>query len=352
MKKIFLVLVVVSWLTPCLAQQASSPKDPAAALRQMNESGVAVHKGDTASLERQDYQIGVEDLLDISVFEVPELSRTVRVSAGGEISLPLLGLVKVAGLSPQQLEEVLREMLRKTYLKDPQVAVFVKEFHSAPVSVVGAVKVPGLYHIQTQKSLIEVLAMAQGLADGPQRLPGRTIIISRKRRPAGTPGLDSEADGGGAASPERESGSVEIVEVPVVDLLQSGDPKWNPPIYPGDVVKVVPAGTVYVVGAVNKPGGFPLSDYENVSAIQALALAGGTSRAASKKGAVIIRIDRAGKRSEQKIDLGRVLSGKDNDLKLGPNDILFVPPSTGKAAALRSLEAAISTVSALTIYRF
>src|SRR3990172_8557191 len=129
---------------------------------------------------RQDYRIGPEDLIEISVFEVPELSRTVRVSASGDISLPLIGTMKAAGFSPGELEQAITASLRQSYVKDPQVSVFLKEYRSDPVSVVGAVKIPGLFQIQTQKTLIELLAMAQGLSESPRMLPGRTIVVTHK----------------------------------------------------------------------------------------------------------------------------------------------------------------------------
>src|SRR3990172_2243147 len=251
---------------------------------------------------RQDYRIGPEDLIEISVFEVPELSRTVRVSASGDISLPLIGTMKATGFSPLQLEQAVTASLRQSYVKDPQVSVFLKEYKSDPVSVVGAVKVPGLYQIQTQKSLIEVLAMAQGLSEGPQILPGRTIIIARKQRPGAVETADT-------------------LEIPIKALLQDSDAQWNVPIYPGDVIKMVPAGKFYVTGDVNQPGGFALTDYDSVSTIQAVAMAGGTKKTASLKQAVIIRRDAAGNRVEEKVDLKRVLQGKSAEAKLEANDI-------------------------------
>lgn len=339
------ILVVLGLTSLLLAQQAAPPKDPDAALRDFNERLKSVSET-TGKGTSQDYQIGPEDQIDISVFEVPELSRTVRVSAAGEISLPLIGTVKAAGKSPMELEQTVRELLRKTYVKDPQVNVFLREFHSDPVSVVGAVKMPGLYHIQTRKSLLEILAMAQGFSEGA-RQPGKTIVITRKLRPQ-----EAVASSGGASSlGENDRAQGDFVEVPIKELMQSGDRKWNVPVYPGDVVKVVSAGTVYVAGSVTKPGGFPLTDFENISAIQALAMAGGTTKAASSRNALIIHTDAAGNRKEQKLDLARVLRGKDPDTQLGPNDVLFVPGSVGKESALRAIEAAIQTGTGILIWR-
>ena len=294
-----------------------------------------------------DYRIGPEDLIEISVFEVPELSRTVRVSASGEISLPLIGSMKAAGFSPAQLEQAITSSLRQTYVKDPQVNVFLKEYRSDPVSVVGAVKIPGLYQIQTQKSLIEALAMAQGFSESQRMLPGRSIVITHKRR-SGTPSA------GTVELPSGEPGAAaswqEIEEIPIKELMESGDYKWNVAIYPGDVIKVVPAGTFYVAGDVNQPGGFPLTDFDNVSSIQAIAMAGGTKKTAKLKEALIIRADASGNRVEEKLDLKRVYEGKASDLKLGSNDILFIPGSVGKEAGLRGIEAAIQIASGLLIF--
>jgi polysaccharide export outer membrane protein len=329
-----------------------------------------------------DYHIGPEDLLEVSVFEVPELSRSVRVSASGEISLPLIGAFPVVGLSPVELEQELKARLKRTYVKDPQVSVFLKEFKSDPVSVVGAVKMPGLYTIQTRKSLIELLAMAQGFQEGMGKQPGRTIIVMRKANsqavsstmePAGIakagaePGSGTTAaksDGTSAekpsetrpgssntASPDPAAESNKMLEIPIKGLLESGDPKWNVPIYPGDVIKVIPAGTVYVIGDVNRPGGFPLTDFDNISALQAVAMAGGTTKAASKKNSVVIRRDTSGNRIEMKVDLGKVLKGGDTDVMLGPNDILFVPGSIGKESALRALELSLQTAAGVLIYK-
>jgi polysaccharide export outer membrane protein len=142
----------------------------------------------------------------------------------------------------------------------------------------------------------------------------------------------------------------EIVEVPLKELLNSGDPKWNVPVYPGDVVKVPPAGTVYVAGAVRSPGGFPLTDFDYISVIQAVAMAGGPTKTAKRSQTAIMRLDADGNRTEQQIDLGRILKGKDPDLMLGANDILFVPGSVGKAAALRSIEMAISMATGILIW--
>jgi len=149
----------------------------------------------TPALSAQEYRIGPEDVLNINVFEAQELNREVRVSAGGEISLPLLGSVRAAGLTPRELEFVLQELLHRTYMKDPHVSVFVREMQSHPVSVMGAVRRPGVFQIRGSKTLLEVLSLAEGLADDA----GETVIILRGAALSAEP--DPPADHAAVADP-------------------------------------------------------------------------------------------------------------------------------------------------------
>lgn len=347
------VLVLGAGLPFAWAQQPPPPQQLAPpqvrpAIREFNErlKGAGLAERDNASRSYPDYRIGPEDLLEISVFEVTELSRSVRVSASGEISLPLLGVVRVRGLSALETERVLTELLRQKYMKDPQVTVFVREYRSDPISVLGAVRTPNIYYIQTQKTLLEVLAMAGGFSE-TIRTPGRTIQVVRKAARAEGAGSAAPVPGGAVGTPDQQ----QVIEVPIKGLLQSGDSKWNVWVYPGDSVKVTLAGNIYVAGNVVRPGAFPLTDFDNLSAVQALALAGGTSKAASRKNAVIIHLNEDGTRIERKIDLSRVMRGQDPDTTLGPNDILFVPGSVGKEAALRAVETSIQLGTGLLIWR-
>ncbi len=177
-------------------------------------------------------QLGPDDLLAITIFEAPEMNRTSRVSSNGEISMELLGTVKAAGLTPRQLELVLEELLRRTYMKDPHVGVFVQELQSHPVSVVGAVKNPGVFQIRGSKTVIEMLSMSEGLADDA----GDTVWIMRGAGFSGTEGVELQGDTGGALPASGESnaaasapqaaqgGKGEIVKVNLRDLLESADP--------------------------------------------------------------------------------------------------------------------------------
>lgn len=295
------------------------------------------HPGSISS--RSDSQIGSDDLLDISVFEAPEMNRTIRVSTSGEISFELLGAVHAAGLTPRELESVLQEMLSKTYLKDPHVGVFVREWHSHSVSVMGAVKSPGVFQIEGTKSLLEVLSMAQGLADDA----GSAVLITHATRP-----IESGSSSSSSPSPATTE------EINLRKLLSSPDSQQlNVPIRSGDVLKVPRAGIVYVVGEVNRPGGFVLQNSENISVLQAIALAQGLTHTSAVGRARIIRTDEAtGKRAEIPLNLGKILAGKSTDPILEAKDVVFVPNSTTKSVLYRGSEAAVQTAAGVAIYKW
>ena len=310
----------------------------------------------------EDYRIGAGDLLDVSVFEAPDLNRTVRVSADGEIEFPLIGEIHAAGLSSHELESVLDELLQQKYMTDPHVSVFVREMESHAVSVIGAVEKPGVYQIRGPKPLIEVLSMSHGLADDA----GDSVIVTRHEESARSAVADptdpmSAAATDDSASSAKLAGSepsnvttsdARTVEIKLKDLLDSGDGSYDVMVNPGDVVKVPRAGIVYVVGEVHKPGGFVLKSNENISVLQALALAEGMTHTASGKHARIIRTDaKTEARSEIPINLSRILAGHAVDPFLQPKDILFIPNSAGKAALFRGAEAAVSIAGGVIIYR-
>jgi polysaccharide export outer membrane protein len=296
----------------------------------------------TAESQTSESRIGPDDLLNITIFEAPEMNSTVRVSASGEISLPLLGAVHAAGLTPRELESVLQGQLRRTYMKDPHVGVFVQELQSHPISVVGAVKIPGVFQIRGTKTVIEVLSMAQGLADDA----GDTVLILHGAGYA----EPANSNGSQPTAPEKNG---EIEEINLKKLLESADSALNVPVRPGDIVKVPRAGIVYVVGEVQKPGGFVLQNNENISVLQALALAEGPTHTSAINRTRIIRTDPAtGKRTEIPMNLGKIFSGKAPDTFLQPKDIVFVPNSAAKSALYRGSEAALQTATGVAIYKW
>jgi polysaccharide biosynthesis/export protein len=323
--------------------QAETTEDLNRRLEQLSPS-LATPSADS---EPGEYRIGAHDLLEINVFEAPDLNRSLRVSAGGEISMPLLGAVQSSGLTARELEGTLEVKLRQ-YMKDPHVGVFVTTVESHPVSVVGAVKKPGVFQIRGTKTVLEMLSMSEGLADDA----GDQVLVMRGA------GLHFGSDSNrGTANPDAAAAVAgpddnDTIKINLKDLLESGDQRYNVAVYPGDIVKVTRGGIVYVIGDVKKPGGFVLKTDQNMSVLKAIALAEGLNATAAKSRTKIIRTDeKTGQRVEFPIDLGKVLAGKTPDTPLKPADIVFIPNSSGKTILYKGSEAAVATASGLIIWR-
>ncbi|HUJ32989.1 MAG TPA: polysaccharide biosynthesis/export family protein [Candidatus Acidoferrum sp.] len=306
-----------------------------------------------------EYRVGSQDVLDVNVFEAPELNRSLRVSANGEIAMPLIGAVQASGLTAREIESSLEAKLR-AYVNDPHVGVLVTAVESHPVSVVGAVKQPGVFQIRGPKTVLEMLSMAQGLADdaGDKVLVMRGAGLASASNASGAAGKDvsqdppAGSDSASAAATATAPSDTNTVEIDLRLLLESADPRYNVPIYPGDIIKVTKAGIVYVVGSVQKAGGFVMPTNEQMSVLKAVALAEGLTGTAAKGHTRIIRTDPvSGKRSEIPINLGKILDGKLPDVPLQAADIVFVPKSGGKAALYRGTDAAIATASGVLIFR-
>ncbi len=313
-----------------------------------------------------EYRIGVNDLVAVFIYDAPDLSRSARVSASGEISLPLLGVFPAAGQTARELETTIADRLRAHFMKDPQVSVSVQDMQSHAVSVFGAVEKPGVYQIRGVASLVEVLSLASGIAQDA----GDLVIVvrgSQAPRPAAaatdTPMTASSVNDvsnipaantsdSSSASPNGVTAAAgETIEVSLARLLDGADPQDNILIYPGDVVKVTRGGTVYVVGEVRKPGGYVLTANKKISVLQVLALAEGLTSTAARSRTVIIHTDAAtGQRTEIPIDLAKILAGKAPDPELESSDLVFVPNSTARSTLYRGTEAIISLATGLAIY--
>ncbi len=286
-----------------------------------------------------DYVIGPEDVLTIEVMNVPELKQTLRVENDGTIPVRLLGHIKAAGLTTERLRKDLEKEWGESYLEDPKVTIFIREFHAQPISVIGAVVKPGLYQLTGPRTLIEVLSMAGGLGTRGANQPGRFLYITRKD------GFDDLqlAEGMEQTAPDQ-------IEIDLKQLVQTRDPALNIKMKPFDIVSVSKAGIVYVIGAVGKPGGFVMEDRERVTVLQALSMAGGASQFAKKSGARIVREGENGSRQEIKVDLGKVVKGTAEDVEMAANDILIVPDSKGRYAGASALNIGVATLTGLLVY--
>jgi polysaccharide biosynthesis/export protein len=293
-----------------------------------------------SDVKQGEYLIGSGDLLGIEVFDVPELSRDVRVNETGYISLPLMpSKVRATGLTPYQLQDKLAELLQTNGLvSTPEVTVSVKEQHSQPITVIGAVKTPLVIQAQHKTTLLQALSQAGGIADDA----GSTVIVTRPIPDVGD--LASPVD---AAAPEAP----QTYTINLSDVLESGDARFNIPLAGGDVVSVPRAGIIYVVGAVQKPGGFLLqNDMDRMTMLKMLSLAGGTTNTAKVKNAVILRKNPdTGQRDQVPVDLKKVMHLKTPDVQLEANDILFVPDSNGLRALHRAGDVALTLTTGVGI---
>jgi len=295
-----------------------------------------------ADVKQGDYLIGSGDLLGIEVFDVPELSRDARVNETGYISLPLMpSKIHAAGLNPIQLQDKLAELLQTNGLvSTPQVTVSVKEQHSQPITVIGAVRNPMVIQAMRKTTLLQALSQAGGVADDA----GTTVVVTR-------PVPDNSEPTELAPDPSTTPAAPQTFTISLSDVLESANANFNIPLIGGDVVSVPRAGIIYVVGAVARPGGFLMqNDLDRMTMLKMLALAGGASNTAKLKNAVILRKNlMTGNRDQVSVDLGKVLSMKSQDVPMQSNDILFVPDSNGLKALHRAGDVAVSLTSGIAI---
>jgi polysaccharide export outer membrane protein len=266
-------------------------------------------------------KLGAGDLLDISVFASSELTTRVRVPSYGDISFPLLGKLHVSGMMPGEVQDLIREQLMKRdFVKDPQVSVFVVEYAAQAVYVLGEVTRPGAYPVMGSHQLSDFISVAGGFT----LRAGKTITVTRQEH-ANVPDV------------------IQFSRAPNVSGV-------NPHVNAGDTIYVGQAGLVYVVGDVTRPGGFVLDSDQKLTVMKVMALAEGTKPTASLKGAKLVRVTAKG-REEIPIDLRKIFRAKAADIELQDQDIVFIPKSTARIAANRSLDA-VQAVAGAAIYRF
>jgi polysaccharide export outer membrane protein len=266
-------------------------------------------------------KIAAGDLLHITVFDVPEMTQDVRIGAQGEAQLALIGNIELAGLTGEEAAQAIaRELRSRKLLLSPQVNVLIKEFASQGVSVIGEVQHPGVYQVLGARSVLDVISMAGGL----NNVADTRITVKRRR------------------------GSEQTITV----KLKTDDPDTsltnNVQIYPGDLIVVPRAGIVYVLGDVNRPGGFVMQDSGRITLLQALAQAGGASKSASLSKAVLMRKNGQGY-ATTKLHVGKIEKGEAPDLELRPNDVLFVPNNRLKNA-LSGTQAMVTAIGSASIY--
>jgi polysaccharide export outer membrane protein len=285
-----------------------------------------------------DYLLGPDDVIAIRALHADEVNvNGIRIDPAGEISLPLLGRFQVAGLTVQRLEQELIARLR-TYVREPVLAVTVVEYRSQPVSVIGSVSRAGVHQLEGRKTLIEILATAGGLTPDAGHIVKVTRRIGWGMIPAPSATLDP-------------SGQFSIAEISLTGIIQGTSPQDNIQVLPNDIISVPRGALIYVLGEVNRPGGFVLQERRTVSGLHALAMAQGFTASASPGKAMIIRDAPGGERMTIEANIRDILDGKAEDVTLLPNDILIVPNNVARSVLGRTLQTAISALTSASIYR-
>jgi len=348
---VFKVPRVSGWLGPksfCLIASLLLGSFQAASCQQITPQQTNDKIEQLASLARAhpvDSPIGSGDLLHIDVFDVPELSRDVRVSDMGDISYPLVpGKISVAGTTSFQVETKLEQLLVENGLvSHPHVSVFVKEQNSAPVTVVGAVNHTMVFQVVRPTSLLEVLSAAGGISD----TAGDIVIVTRVAR------SDVEKIQPAAVTTDSTANQQKIT-IRLQDLLESGDSVFNIPIYGGDTITVPPAGIIYVLGfGITQPGGYVLQSHgEQITVLKAVALAHGLLTFAKPDSSVIMRMNTTtGQRDAIPVQIKKIEDHKIEDVLMESNDILYIPDNKGLKVLARGAEAAVSIGSGVAIYK-
>ncbi|HYP07121.1 MAG TPA: polysaccharide biosynthesis/export family protein [Bryobacteraceae bacterium] len=258
------------------------------------------------------HKIGANDLLSLSVYDAPELSRMVRVSEDGYIRLPLLkSRIKVAGAMPVDVEALVSKALEsEEILVEPVVTVAVADYSSRPINVAGAVRQPKTFQVIGPMRLLDAISNAGGLSEAA----GSDILVSIAGEPT--------------------------QRIPVKGLFESADASLNIVLHGGEDIRVVEAGKAFVVGNVKRPGAFALRDTEESSILQLLAMAEGLAPFASKQ-AYIYRRDENGVRKEIGVELDMILRRKRSDVAVLADDILYIPENSGRKLGIAALEKAL-----------
>jgi polysaccharide biosynthesis/export protein len=273
------------------------------------------------------YMVGTGDLLDIRVAEEDDMTGRYQVNPAGDIELPLLKTpIHASGLSTFDLAKKIQvELQKEDLIKDPSVTVFIERGMSENITVLGQVARPGTYPIEQNTTLIDAISMAGGLT--PQAGQYATVNEhAQQSTPPANPGAANSASAEEAASLQQTE---RVISVDLQEIMSGARPSANIAVHPGDVITISDAATVYVVGAVTKPGAFTVQDQASgITVMRAIALVEGTQSTAALSKTIIVRHSNDTKQREEiPVDLDKIMKGKTQDPTLQANDILFVPQS-------------------------
>lgn len=265
-------------------------------------------------------RIGSGDLLEMTVFDEPEMTQGIRVSDSGEGNISLIGAVKLSGLTTAQAETMIATRFRDgNFLLDPQVHIFIREYGTQGVSVLGEVRRPGVYGVLGRRTLLDIISQAGGLTP----MAGTQVTVQR-------------------ADDQRNTLTADISNDAAKSLANDVE------LHPGDKVIVPRAGIVYVIGDVGRPGGYLMQNNGNITLVQAVALAAGATRTASAKHTRILHKAPTGI-TETVVDLKKILAGKSADIQLQAEDVVFVPTS-GTKSILQRAPSIMQTAASAIVY--
>ncbi len=299
---------------------------------------LAVFLAGILSAEVPGYVLGPGDQVTVSLRDRKEIEiKPARIGPDGAVEIAYAGSIHAEGLSTQQLAKEIESRLAKI-VQNPMVTVEVSDYGSQPVSVLGAVNRPGVHQLRGNKSLVEVLSLAEGLKNEA----GNSIRITRPMTSGPIPLPNAKQDA---------TGLFMTAEVKVKGLMDATIPEANISIRAHDVITVPRAELVYVMGKVHRPGGFPLAERESLTVLQALALAEGIEPGALTKGAKILRAVPGSTTPEEiPVDVRKMLANAAPDQPLRPNDVLFVPSSTMKTVGVKVLETGLQMATGVVIW--
>jgi polysaccharide export outer membrane protein len=280
-------------------------------------------------------KIGINDLLAVSVYSAPELTRTVRVGAQGQIRLPMIKRsIAAAGLLPAELETTIAEAIRiEQILVDPVVTVTVAEYRSRPINIAGAVKRPLTFQALGGVTLLDALTRAEGLS--PEA--GPEILVTQ----------NSLSSSGAAQSVTRH--------IAAKALMDNADPELNVRLTGGEEIRVPEAGKIYVFGSIKHPGAISMKDATDTTVLKVLALSEGLAPFAAKQGYIYRRRPGAKSKEEILVPLNEIIRRKSPDVTLAADDILYIPDAKGRRLSITALEKiagfGAATTSGLLIWR-
>lgn len=270
-------------------------------------------------------RLGVDDLVAVSVYDAPELTRTVRVEPDGTVHLPLLEEgIAAAGLMPRQLESAIAGALKTgEIMVNPIVKVTVVEYHSRPIAVMGAVRKPLTFQAEGTVTLLDALARAEGLSTDS----GTEILVTRNG---------------------------EILRIPIKALLHDAEPTANVLLTGGEEIRVPEAGKITVVGNVNRPGAFPVREAGDHTVLKLVALSEGLMPYAEKM-AYIVRRDENGVAQELPVELEKIMKRESPDVTLTVGDILYIPDNKKRRNTMSVIDRitsfGASTASGVLVWR-